>query len=112
MGKKIPGIPNQLFDLSALFKFQKELSLKMDYQFVGKRFADNLNLTEIEAHSLLNFKISKLFYVKRIKLNSFIGVNNILNKNYLDNIRLNAFGKRYYEPAPKRNVYLGVDISF
>ena len=112
MGKKIPGIPNQLFDLSALFKFQKELSLKMDYQFVGKRFADNLNLTEIEAHSLLNFKISKPFYVKRIKLNSFIGVNNILNENYFDNIRLNAFGKRYYEPAPKRNIYLGVNISF
>ncbi len=112
MGKKIPGIPNQLFDLSVLFKFQKELSLKMDYQFVGKRFADNLNLTEIEAHSLLNFKISKPFYVKRIKLNSFIGVNNILNENYFDNIRLNAFGKRYYEPAPKRNIYLGVNISF
>jgi len=111
-GKKIPGIPNQLFDLSALFKFQKELNLKVDYQFVGKRFADNLNLTQIESHSLLSFKISKPFYVKRIKLNSFIGVNNILNEKYFDNIRLNAFGKRYYEPAPDRNIYLGADISF
>jgi len=111
-GKKIPGIPNQLFDLSAFFKFQKELNLKMNYQFVGKRFADNLNLTEIESHSLLSFKISKPFYVKRVKLNSFIGVNNILNEKYFDNIRLNAFGKRYYEPAPDRNIYLGADISF
>ena len=111
-GKKIPGIPNQLFDLSALFKLQKELNLKMNYQFVGKRFADNLNLTEIESHSLLSLKISKPFYVKRIKLNSFIGVNNILNEKYFDNIRLNAFGKRYYEPAPDRNLYLGADISF
>ena len=111
-GKKIPGIPNQLFDLSVLFKFQKELNLKIDYQFVGKRFADNINLTEIESHSLLSFKISKPFYVKRIKLNSFIGVNNILNEKYFDNIRLNAFGKRYYEPAPDRNLYLGADISF
>ena len=111
-GKKIPGIPNQLFDLSVLFKFQKELNLKIDYQLVGKRFADNLNLTEIESHSLLSLKISKPFYVKRIKLNSFIGVNNILNEKYFDNIRLNAFGKRYYEPAPDRNIYLGADISF
>ena len=111
-GKKIPGIPNQLFDLSVLFKFQKELNLKIDYQLVGKRFADNLNLTEIESHSLLSFKISKPFYVKRIKLNSFIGFNNILNEKYFDNIRLNAFGKRYYEPAPDRNIYLGADISF
>lgn len=111
-GKKIPGIPNQLFDLSVLFKFQKELNLKIDYQLVGKRFADNLNLTEIESHSLLSLKISKPFYVKRIKLNSFIGLNNILNEKYFDNIRLNAFGKRYYEPAPDRNIYLGADISF
>ena len=84
----------------------------MNYQFVGNRFADNLNLTEIESHSLLSFKISKPFYVKRIKLNSFIGFNNILNEKYFDNIRLNAFGKRYYESAPERNLYLGADISF
>ena len=32
--------------------------------------------------------------------------------NYFDNIRINAFGKRYYEPAPKRNVHFGLNFSF
>ena len=50
--------------------------------------------------------------IKKIKLTSFLGINNLLNERYFDNIRLNAFGKRYYEPAPDRNIYLGADISF
>ncbi|MEC7773519.1 MAG: TonB-dependent receptor, partial [Bacteroidota bacterium] len=111
-GNKIPGIPNQLFDLSVLYKFNKDFNLKLDYQFIGERFADNLNLTRIDPHSLLSLKFSKPFNIKRIKLTSFLGINNLLNEKYFDNIRLNAFGKRYYEPAPDRNVYLGANFSF
>jgi len=35
----------------------------------------------------------------------------LLNTAYFDNIRLNAFGKRFYEPAPERNVYVGLRIG-
>ena len=110
-GNKIPGIPNQLFDLSVLYKLDKDFNLKIDYQFVGERFADNFNLTKIDSHSLLSFKLSKPFYIKKIKLTSFLGINNLLNEKYFDNIRLNAFGKRYYEPAPGRNFYLGLSTD-
>jgi iron complex outermembrane receptor protein len=41
----------------------------------------------------------------------FGGINNLLNRAYFDNIRINAYGKRYYEPAPLRNTYLGVNIN-
>ena len=39
------------------------------------------------------------------------GINILLNVGYFDNIRLNAFGGRFYEPAPGRNAYLGVNIG-
>ena len=78
---------------------------------MGERFADNFNLTKIDPHSLLSFKLSKPFYIKKIKLTSFLGINNLLNEKYFDNIRLNAFGKRYYEPAPGRNFYLGLSAD-
>ena len=28
------------------------------------------------------------------------------------NIRLNAFGGRYYEPAPERNLYAGIRLRY
>ena len=41
-----------------------------------------------------------------------LGANNLFNQDFYDNIRINAFGKRYYEPAPKRNFYFGINFSF
>jgi iron complex outermembrane receptor protein len=38
------------------------------------------------------------------------GINNLLNNKYYDNIRLNAFGSRYYEPAPPRNFYISIAL--
>ena len=44
----------------------------------------------------------------KTKFNAFISLNNILNKKYFDNIRINAFGSRYYEPAPGFNIMFGI----
>ena len=52
-------------------------------------------------------------YDKRLNnltLSPFIGVNNLFNTEYNDNIRINAFGSRFYEPAPKFNIYGGMRL--
>ena len=68
-----------------------------------------LNETQVSSYNLLN-----ITYSKQIFNNSeiYLGVNNLLDVNYFDNIRINAFGKRYYEPAPKRNIHFGLNLSF
>ncbi|MDZ7735108.1 MAG: hypothetical protein U5P41_02385 [Gammaproteobacteria bacterium] len=42
----------------------------------------------------------------------FMGVNNVFDKMYNSNIRLNGFGGRFYEPAPDRNIYGGMSVSY
>ena len=105
----IPGIPDQILDLELIFKLSKRRSLIISNRFIGERYADNLNERLISSYNLLNVK-----YSKQILSNSeiFLGANNIFNQDYYDNIRINAFGKRYYEPAPKRNFYFGINFSF
>ena len=105
----IPGIPSQMLDLDLIFKLSRGRSLIISNRLIGERYADNSNETLISSYNLLNFK-----YSKEILSNSeiFLGVNNAFNQEYFDNIRINAFGKRYYEPAPKRNFYFGINFSF
>jgi iron complex outermembrane receptor protein len=105
----IPGIPSQMLDLDLIFKLSRGRSLIISNRLIGERYADNANETLISSYNLLNIK-----YSKEIFSNSeiFLGVNNIFNQEYFDNIRINAFGKRYYEPAPKRNFYFGINFSF
>jgi len=45
-----------------------------------------------------------------LQLTPFVGINNLFNVAYNDNIRINAFGGRYYEPAPKMNVFAGIRL--
>ena len=105
----IPGIPSQMLDLDIVFKLTRGRSLIISNRLIGERYADNENETLVSSFNLFNLK-----YSKEILSNSeiFIGANNIFNQEYFDNIRINAFGKRYYEPAPKRNFYFGINFSF
>ena len=105
----IPGIPSQMLDLDLIFKLSRGRSLIISNRLIGERYADNANETLVSSYNLLNIK-----YSKEIFSNSeiFSGVNNAFNQEYFDNIRINAFGKRYYEPAPKRNFYFGINLSF
>ena len=105
----LPGIPNQILDVELILNLPKRSTLLINNRFIGELFADNLNETEVSSYNLLN-----VTYSKQIFNNSeiYLGVNNLLDINYFDNIRINAFGKRYYEPAPKRNVYFGLNFSF
>ena len=105
----IPGIPSQMLDLDLIFKLSRGRSLIISNRLIGERYADNANETLISSYNLLNIKYSKdIFSNSEI----FLGVNNAFNQEYFDNIRINAFGKRYYEPAPKRNFYFGINFSF
>ena len=105
----IPGIPSQMLDLELIFKLSRGRSLIISNRLIGERYADNANETLISSYNLLNIK-----YSKEVFSNSeiFLGVYNTFNQEYFDNIRINAFGKRYYEPAPKRNFYFGINFSF
>ena len=105
----IPGIPSQMLDLEVLFKLSKKRMLILTNRLIGERYADNLNETLVSSYNIFNVKYSKEIFKKS---QFSLGVNNLFNEEFYDNIRINAFGKRYYEPAPKRNFYFGINFSF
>ena len=107
--KLIPGIPSQMLEIDLIFKLSRKRTLILSNRLIGERYADNLNETLIQSYNVFNIK-----YSKEVLRNSefSIGANNVFNQEYFDNIRINAFGKRYYEPAPERNFYFGINLSF
>ena len=105
----IPGIPSQMLDWEVLFKLSKKRKLILTNRLIGERYADNLNETLVGSYNIFNVKYSKEIFKKS---QFSLGVNNLFNEEFYDNIRINAFGKRYYEPAPKRNFYFGINFSF
>lgn len=107
-GNYLPGIPQQQLNTSLKYHFERGWGTALQTQYTGNLYADDANQTQVDDYFLANLRVWKSFE----HLSFFSGVNNLLNRAYFDNIRINAFGKRYYEPAPMRNFYLGINLNF
>ena len=110
-GNSLPGIPNSQLFLQLGYTTPSKWSFQLTGEHVGTFYADNVNAIQIEAFQKVRLQGGKTISLASLQLSLFGGVNNLFNVRYFDNIRLNAFGKRYYEPAPGRNAFVGLQLN-
>ena len=111
-GKSLPGIPNSQLFFQLDYTSQADWKWVLSGEHIGSFYADNTNSVEIKNFQKVQFQAQKTVSLSWSEFDFFAGINNLLNTTYFDNIRLNAFGGRFYEPAPGRNFYLGTRFNF
>ena len=106
---RLPGLPNNFGQWNLNFIPKKGWQVRFARTYRGEIFADDGNTTSIAAfwRDDLQLKLP----VKQ-QLGLILGANNIFNVHYSDNIRINAFGGRFYESAPGREVYARLHYHF
>ena len=110
-GNALPGIPNSQFFLQVGYLSTADWKFQLTGESIGRFYADNKNSVQIDAYQKVRFQGGKTISIGGIEADLFAGINNLFNVQYFDNIRLNAFGKRYFEPAPGRNIFFGVSAG-
>lgn len=109
-GKQIPGIPQDLLHLGFSWFGASGYYATWDINYTGELFADNGNSASIDSSSVSSLRLGYNGFYDDWEISSFLGVNNLFNEEYNSNIRINAFGGRYFEPAPERNAYIGITL--
>ena len=107
----LPGIPKSNFALKWLYGY-KDFDLKLDLKYVNSLYADNNNEVKVPSYLLSNIALKNKFNLKRFFLEVGLHVRNLLDEKYYDNIRTNAFGNRFYEPASLRSFILSIKTTF
>ena len=107
----LPGIPNSQFFLQLGYTSLENWQFQLTGEHIGSLYADTANAVQIEAFQKVRFQGGKTTALGDLELNLFAGINNLFDVRYFDNIRLNAFGGRYYEPAPGRNFFVGLSLG-
>ena len=107
----LPGIPKNIFNSNISYKTENGLIFLTELIYNDKIYSSNNNDVFEKPYWLSNFKISKKINNKNLFWDIYFGLSNIFNTHYSDNIRLNAFGGRFFEPAPLRNFYLGLNLK-
>ena len=105
---RIAGLPKNQHVFNLNYSLTKKINLILDFKMFGNMYADNANKTIINDYKKIDLTIFKDFNISSKNWNGFISINNLTNTKYFDNIRINAFGSRYYEPASGLNFMLGI----
>jgi iron complex outermembrane receptor protein len=108
----LPGIPKSHLYLNIEYINQNNWITRLTFENIGGLYANSSNTVYVNSFQKTSFQIGKSFVLNTFNIELLGGINNILNYEYFDNIRLNAFGSRFYEPAPPRNIYTGISLNF
>ncbi|MBK6931945.1 MAG: TonB-dependent receptor [Saprospirales bacterium] len=107
-GRRLPGIPRLWGMVEARFIPTGGIFALAQLRYTGRYYADDANAQPVEPYALVNARMG----YRRGRLEVFLGADNLTGAAWLNNIRLNAAGGRYFEPAAGRRCLGGMGWEF
>ena len=112
-GNRIPGLPEQTWVTQLTWENIDQRFATLETEYIGDLVADNANATEVDSYWLLNLRVGDGWQLSEdTRLSAYLGLRNLLDEKHYANVRINGTFGRFYEPAPGRSVYGGVELSF
>ena len=112
-GRALPGIPQHWLNLGASAQPAALRGVWAEVQqsySSGYLVSDTLS-TRTSPWWATNVRFGWEGKAGRMRLAPFLGINNAFNHLYVSSIVINAARDRFYEPAPGRNVYVGLSVG-
>jgi iron complex outermembrane receptor protein len=111
-GKTIPGVPQHQVALDLAWQHDNGFYAGWDTLYVGRLQANNANTVETDAYLVSNLRLGYRQQGESWAFEPYAGIYNLFDESYNGNIRVNAAFGRYYEPAPERNGYAGLQLAY
>ena len=111
-GRAIPGVPEHRGSLTAELR-PRASGVWGDLEAVltSSVLVDDTLATRAEGWTQLNVRVGWEGTIGATRWRPFAALQNVFNTHYVGSVVINAAGGRYYEPAPGRNLYLGLEIG-
>ncbi len=110
-GKRVPGIPAQSLFSEVAYEHE-DFYLRLGITAQAQVYANDGNTQSAPGHALLSLRLGKRLQVAEQSLEPYLGIDNLLGREYFDNLRINDGNARYFEPGPGRTLYAGVRVMF
>lgn len=111
-GNFLPAIPQHAGYIGLRYDHPNGFYLNGWARLVGSMYADDANQALVEAYNVVNARIGRVLRIGPHEVEPYFGVNNLLDEVYPGNVRINAFGGRFFEGAPTRNFFGGLRVRF
>ena len=111
-GNTIPGTAENVLFGELTYSHPRGWFASIDALRISDQFTNNANTAINDSYVLSNLRVGFEHETETLKMSPFLGINNIFDETYNANVRINAFGGRFFEPGPDRNIYAGITVRF
>lgn len=111
-GNRLPGVPKN--NLSAGIDLKNAIGIysNITYQYNSRISLNDGNTAYAQPFHLLAVRVGYRQAFGRIKIDTFLALDNLLNEKYSLGNDINGFGGRYYNAAPTRNYAAGISVGY
>jgi len=111
-GNELPGLPDHNFYTELAYMHPSGFFSSIDFHAVSNMYVNNANTAKNRSYVVSNVRAGYIKIMSDVEITPYFGINNLFDEEYVGNVRINAFGGRFYEPAPEFNVYAGIGIRY
>jgi iron complex outermembrane receptor protein len=110
-GNQLPGVPPHHLT-GRLTWTSGRLHAELEAEHTSSFFSadNNAEASRNPAATVLDARLAGTLELADTRFEPFVGLNNLFDERYFSSVVINAAGARFFEPAPGRNVYLGVSV--
>ncbi len=111
-GNKLTGVPSGISVTTVSLHTRPGFYASVGHYFVDKTPLNDSNTVYSKSHNNLKTTLGVEKRWEALSFDIYLSMDNLLNEKFSLGYDINAFGGRYYQPAPPKNQYFGVKLSY
>jgi iron complex outermembrane receptor protein len=111
-GNRIPGVPVHNWYASVRAQTAFGLWFAADNTVASSMFMNDANTVESEGYVTTAIRVGYDYSADGWRVAPFLTILNVFDESYVSSAVVNGAAGRFFEPAPGRNMYAGVEIRW
>ena len=111
-GADIPGVPEAWLSLGAEWSSDSGWWTRIGARHVGSVLVDSATPLHADAYTVVDAEATRRFDLFGAQARAFLRLENLFDQQYAGSVIVNEANGRYFEPAPGRNLFAGLDLRW
>lgn len=111
-GNRIPGIARQSAFASLGWAPPQGWQAAIEGRYLSQLYADDANDAATPGYAVAALSAGYIKQIGAWELNAYARVDNLFDRHYAGSVIVNESNGRYYEPAPRRSVGMGLGVTY
>lgn len=111
-GARIPGVPKSNFYAALRFGGARGWNATLEASAASNVVVNDQNTQFAPGYGVLNTSVGYIFDWNDAQVSTYLRLNNVFDHSYVGSVIVNETNGRYFEPAPTRTIFGGVQVNW